>query len=119
MRVLRYGFNFKGTFAISMPLLGSPNPCLHIDGIGIVGLPLSDRDANLIVNAGSSTNEGTALQNTISIDRSRISFKNPKWEPYVDEVVREHAWKELGCAPYKTAPHYEFRELLVQKPGSW
>ncbi|KAF9786064.1 hypothetical protein BJ322DRAFT_765163 [Thelephora terrestris] len=115
-RVLRYGFNFQGTFAFSVPLPYSPNPCLHIDGIGIVGLPLSDRDANLIANTGASTREGAA--DTVFVDRSRISYKNPKWETYVGEVVHEHVWKRLGCAPYKTAPRYELRELLLQKPGS-
>jgi hypothetical protein len=54
----------------------------------------------------------------VFVDRSRISYKNPKWETYVDEVVHEHVWKRLGCAPYKTAPRYELRELLLQKPGS-
>jgi hypothetical protein len=116
--VLRYGFNFKGKFAFSMPLPYSPNPCLHIDGIGIVGLPLSDRDANLITDAGSPTSESTALQDTILIDSSKVSCKNPKWELYIDEVIRERVWKKLGCAPYKSAPHYEFRKLLLQKPGS-
>lgn len=117
-RVLRYGFNFKGKSAFSMPLSYSPNPCLHIDGIGIVGLPLSDRDANLIVSASSSASKGTDLQDTIRIDNSKVSYKNPKWEPYVDDVFRERVWKKLGCAPSKAAPHYEFRGLFLQKPGS-
>ena len=101
-----------------MPLTYSPNPCLHIEGIGIVGLPFSDRDANLIARAGSSTSESTALQDTILIDSSKVSCNNPKWEPYIDEVIRDRVWKKLGCPPYKTAPRYEFRKLLLQKPGS-
>lgn len=120
-KVLRHGFNFKGKFAFSMSLPYSPNPCLHIDGIGIVGLPLSDRDANLIASAGSPTSTSRRItpQDSIVIDSSRVSYKNPKWEPYVDEVIRERVWKKLiGCAPNKTAPRYEFRKLLLQKPGS-
>ena len=101
-----------------MTLPYSPNPCLHIDGIGIVGLPLSNRDANLIASAGSSTGNNAALRDTVLIDSSKVSCKNPKWEPYLDEVIRERVWKKLGCPPYKTAPHYEFRKLLLQKPGS-
>jgi len=94
-----------------------PNPCLYIDGIGIVGLPLSDRDAHLIAQAGSPTG-GYAAQDTILIDHSKVSFRNPKWEPYVDEVAREHAWEKLGCAPCKIAPRCEFHKLLLQKPGT-
>ena len=117
-RVLRYGLNFNGKFAFSMPLPHHPNPCLHIDGIGIVGLPLSDRDTHLIATVGSPTGEDMA-QDTILIDRSKVSFGNPKWEPYVDEVIREHVWENFGCAPYKTAPRCEFHKLLLQTPGTW
>ena len=116
-RILRHGFNFKGKFAFSMPMPHPPNPCLLIDGIGIVGLPLSDRDA-LIATAGLPTGEDTA-RDTILTDRSKVSFRNPKWEQYVDEVVRKHVWEDLGCTPYKTsAPRCEFHELLLQKSGT-
>ena len=117
-RILRYGLNFKGDFAFSMPLPHHPNPCLHIDGIGIVGLPLSGRDALLIAAAGSPTDEDM-VQDTVLISRSDVSFKNPKWDSYVDEVVREHVWENLGCAPHKTAPLCQFRKLLLQQPGAW
>ena len=35
----------SGQFAISRPLANANNPGLFIEGIGKVGLPLSDRDA--------------------------------------------------------------------------
>ena len=114
-RILRYGFNFKGKFAFSMLMPHHPNPCLHIDGIGIVGLPLSGRDAHLIaMTAGEDM-----VQNTILIGHPKVSFKNPQWDSYVDEVARDHVWKNLGCAPYNTAPRCQFRKLLLQKPGAW
>jgi len=116
--VLRYGFNFKGNFALSMPMPCHPNPCIHIDGIGIIGLPLSDRDAHLITLAGSPNNKDP-VRDTILIDRSKVSFKNPKWEPHVDEVVRGRVWEKLGCPSYKTAPRCEFHKLLLEKPGTW
>ena len=96
-----------------------PNPCLHIDGIGTVGLPLSDRDAHLIATAaGSPTGEDT-VQDAILINCSKVSFKNPRWGPYLGEVVRERVWEALGCAPCETTPRCEFRRLLLQKPGTW
>lgn len=93
-----------------------PNPCLHIDGIGIIGLPLSDRDANLIANVGTSASERTAHNSTL-VDCSKVSFKNPRWELHVDEVVRKYVLEKLGCAPCKTPPSCEFRNLLLQKHG--
>ena len=115
-RILRYGFNFEGKFAFSIPIPRHPNPCLHVDGIGIVGLPLSDHDAYNIATAGSPTSEDM-VQDAILIDSSQVSFKNLKWKPYVDELVREHVCGDLGCAPYKTAPRCVFHGLL-QKPGA-
>lgn len=116
-RVLRYGFNFKGKFAFSMLISHHPNPCLHIDGIGIIGLPLSDRDAHLLAMAGSPS-DGDMVRDTIQIDCSKVAFKNPKWESYVDEVAREHVWENLGCAPYKSTPRCEFHKLVLQEPGT-
>ena len=95
-----------------------PNPCLHIDGIGIVGLPLSDRDAHLIATAAGSPTAKDTVQDAIFIDCSKVSFKNPKWGPYLDEVVRKYVLEALGCAPSETAPRCEFRRLLLQKPGT-
>ena len=101
-----------------MPVPNHPNPSLHIDGIGIVGLPLSDRDAHLIATAAvSSTGEDTA-QDAILINHPRVSLKNPRWGPFLDEVVLERAWEALGCAPCTTAPCCEFRGLLLQKSGA-
>ena len=100
-----------------MSLPHHPNPCIHIDGIGIVGLPLGGHDADLITTIGSPTGEG-AVHGAILIDNSKVSFRNPKWGPYVDEVVREHVWESLGCAPHKTAPRCEFHKLLLQTPGT-
>lgn len=97
-----------------MPIPHNPNPCLHIDGIGIIGLPLSGRDAHLIAMAGSPTGGGT----TILINHPEVSFKNPQWDSHIDEVVRERVWENLGCAPCKTAPRCQFRTLLLQKPGT-
>ena len=101
-----------------MPRPNLPNPCLHIDGIGTVGLPLSDRDANLIATAAGSPTGKDAAQDAILIDCSKVSFRNPRWGPHLDEIVREHVWEGFGCPPFETAPRCEFRRLLLQKPGT-
>lgn len=50
------GFIFDGEFAVSAHYaMGvAPNPCLELDGLGTVGLPLSDREARTIVSACES-----------------------------------------------------------------
>ena len=132
-RILRHGFNFKGKFAFIMPMPHYPNPCLHIDTFKVFGLPLSDREANLIVTAaqlgifssqdqrepldgaGPPTGEDT-VEDAILINYSKISFKNPRWAPYVDEVVHKRVCETLGCAPSGTA--LQLCGLFHQKAGS-
>ncbi|KAJ7054840.1 hypothetical protein C8F01DRAFT_1161525, partial [Mycena amicta] len=47
------GFEFNGVFAFSKqyPIHQAPNPCLSVDSIGIIGLPLNQREARVIIQA--------------------------------------------------------------------
>jgi hypothetical protein len=53
---LKEGFTFDGEFAVTAnyPMGVAPNPCLELDGLGTVGLPLGERDAQAIVSASES-----------------------------------------------------------------
>jgi hypothetical protein len=59
------GFTFDGEFAVSAhyAMDVAPNPCLELDGLGTVGLPLSDRDARAFMSCESVHNRdnGTAI----------------------------------------------------------
>jgi hypothetical protein len=58
--VLKHGFNFSGSFACYETYdIGSvPNPCLKIDGLGVVGLPLNEREAQVIIARSSQVGHG-------------------------------------------------------------
>jgi hypothetical protein len=58
--VMNDGFNFAGTFACGKIYdIGSvPNPCLKLDGPGVVGVPLSERDAQAIIFHSSKVRNG-------------------------------------------------------------
>src|SRR5271154_1197931 len=40
---LKGDFEFKGSYAYAASSPQAPNPCLNISGLGIIGLPLSER----------------------------------------------------------------------------
>lgn len=44
--------DFKGDLAVSdsYTINLAPNPCLELEGVGTVGLPLSERDARAIIS---------------------------------------------------------------------
>ncbi|KIJ69263.1 hypothetical protein HYDPIDRAFT_123543 [Hydnomerulius pinastri MD-312] len=118
-------FDFKGEFAFSSSLPQAPNPGLHIDGLGLIGLPLSHRDAQFIQNVsaqapygkGTETVVDTAVRDTWEIDPARIQFTNPTWKPYIDGTIVETVRKALGAISY-TPPRCELYKLLLYKTGS-
>ena len=64
----------------------APNPALVIDGIGLVGLPLSERDAKVIIShasqapfgKGNQTVIDTTVRGTWEIEPENVSFRNPR-----------------------------------------
>ncbi|KAF7290823.1 hypothetical protein MIND_01323500 [Mycena indigotica] len=54
----------------------APNPCIQIEGIGPVGLPLSAREARFLVE--------TAPQ---EIRAQRLRIDNPDWEPWLNAAA--------------------------------
>jgi hypothetical protein len=61
--VLKQGFDFPGTFAYSKiyDIGDAPNPCAKIDGLGVVGLPLSERDVKAIIARSSRVGTSSML----------------------------------------------------------
>ena len=103
-----------------------PNPGLHIDGLGAIGLPLNEREAQLLIckatqapfGRGSETVVDTAVRDTWEIDPGKITFANPKWDEYVTFVATTAVWSALGLAPFGTQPRCELYKLLLYQTGS-
>ena len=72
--------DFTGTFAFKRTYPDAPNPILHIEGLGTVGLPLSSRDAAAIKARSSQAPFGMAdrtvvdksVRDTWEIDAVRV-----------------------------------------------
>jgi hypothetical protein len=53
--------DFDGEFAVSARYADAPNPCLEMDGLGTVGLPLSDRDGPAVIAVCDPVRAGSGI----------------------------------------------------------
>jgi hypothetical protein len=119
-------FDFQGKYSFAATLPQAPNPGLHIAGIGLIGLPLSERDAKLIIEnstqapfgQGDRTVVNTEVRDTFEIEPARVSFQNPIWAGFLEKVFSTSVWPELGVGAYPTPPRFELYKLLLYQTGS-
>lgn len=125
-KALAGDFDFKGTYAHSDTHQNAPNPCLSIDGLGLIGLPLTPRDAKLIIGCsaqapfgqGELTVVNTEVRDTWEIEPSKISFVNPAWDSFIQREVVKSVCQALGVAPTSIPPRCELYKLLLYETGS-
>ncbi|PBK72531.1 hypothetical protein ARMSODRAFT_882642 [Armillaria solidipes] len=117
-------FAFKGSYAYSGLLPQAPNPCLSIEGIGPIGLPLSPRDARLIIECASQAPYGhneqtivnTEVRDTWEIDQGSIKFENPVWDTFLKQTVVPTVSQSLGTP--STNVRCDLYKLLLYQEGS-
>ncbi|TFK58384.1 hypothetical protein BDN72DRAFT_966360 [Pluteus cervinus] len=102
-----------GHLAFARTLEHAPNPWLAIEGLGVIGLPLTERDAKFIATASGRGQSPNAW----IIPPSRISFKNPEWQKFLNRCVSE-VLEGLGITTrrYLDKTH-ELVMLLLRGPG--
>ncbi|RXW17212.1 hypothetical protein EST38_g8641 [Candolleomyces aberdarensis] len=121
---LRGKFDFKGKFYFNGTTSTAPNPALTIEGIGLIGLPLPERDAKLIISRalqaplGGRTVANTHVGNSWEIEPARLSFRNPKWKQYVDEMASKTICNALGVAAGTSQLRCELHKLSLYQAGS-
>ncbi|KAJ8517299.1 hypothetical protein ONZ45_g5476 [Pleurotus djamor] len=119
-------FDFKGTYAYGANLQHAPNPCIRIEGIGLVGQPLSERDAQLITTVanqapfgmGERTVVDKAVRDTWELDPTSFTFANSAWDKYMQDVVVKNVCGALGVSQFQVKPHAELYKLLLYEAGS-
>lgn len=119
-------FAFTGKFAHSSVLAGAPSPCIHVDGMGLVPLPLSPTDAQTLrahakqapFGHGDQTVIDTAVRNTWEIPGDAVTFTNPAWGEFMVDTVAKVA-DALGVS-YSSilVPRCELHKLLLYETGS-
>ncbi|KAF6756350.1 hypothetical protein DFP72DRAFT_1044931 [Ephemerocybe angulata] len=119
-------FKFTGNFYHRSTDANAPNPGLTVEGLGLIGLPLSERDAKLLISRaaqapfgkGDQTVIDTDVRDTWEIEPANVSFANPKWKEFIDQTAFKTVWATLGVAPYTTMPRCELYKLLLYQEGS-
>ncbi|KAF7309035.1 hypothetical protein MKEN_01104900 [Mycena kentingensis (nom. inval.)] len=107
-RIRRGGLNFDGEFACLTRLepKDAPNPFLSIDGIGSVGVPLTEREANDV-----------RLTVGCEVAASKISFENAAWDAWIKETIGPEAFNTLvGDHGPRMAPTFVLRNLVITGP---
>jgi hypothetical protein len=111
---------YAGSFATFNTYLNAANPGIVIDGIGSIGLPLSERDAKAIIKIskqspfgkGSETIIDTEVRNSWELHASQFKVENPSWGETFKEIV-DRVVKELGIESEVKAVPYKM--LLYEK----
>ncbi|KAF7332529.1 hypothetical protein MKEN_00135500 [Mycena kentingensis (nom. inval.)] len=124
-RVLKTDLDFKGEFAFGRAYPAAPNPCIELDDVGLVGLPLSPAVARSVIDKcrqapfgkGERTVVDTEVRDTWEMDAGQVRFLNAAWGPWMDGVVRE-VCHTLGVNFEASKPRAELYKLLVYETGS-
>ena len=115
-----------GSYAYSSLLPFAPHACLNIEGLGSIGLPLSEPEVKRVVayasqaayGQGSQTIVNKDVRDTWEIDASRVKFDNPNWLTYVQDLAVKTVCSSLRVKKYDTPPKCELYKLLIYETGS-
>lgn len=111
-----------GSFALFKPAHDAPNPGLSIKGAGIIGLPLSDRDAEAFIEAshqapfgkGSQTIVDNSVRRTWELSADEFEIKNPAWNIFLNTILA-HVEAGLGVAVGKGVAAQLYKLLLYDE----
>lgn len=118
-------FHYR-SFAYASEVTTAPNPGPKVEGIGSIGLPLSDRDAKELVSKcrqspfgkGGDTIVDTEVRNSFELNPLQFTLSNPAWNVCIsallDIVYRELA---LNCGRQHVVP--ELYKLLLYEEGAF
>lgn len=117
-------FDFTGSFAHDSTNPAAPNPCIMLEGVGIIGLPLSPRDAHLLIQTSRPAPFGQAdrtvvdknVRYTWEIQPEQLAFTNPEWKTYVNTMAVA-VCNSLGAHVGAEALHCELYKMLLYEPG--
>ncbi|KAH8732013.1 hypothetical protein GQ44DRAFT_722171 [Phaeosphaeriaceae sp. PMI808] len=96
---------FQGSFCCSHTHERYTDPGLSIKTLGIIGLPLSIREAKAIVaecrqatlNQNDNTLVDESVQNIWELNAHEFSCFNPLWPAYLDQLIHQSMW-DLGLS---------------------
>ncbi|KAH7395257.1 hypothetical protein DE146DRAFT_697405 [Phaeosphaeria sp. MPI-PUGE-AT-0046c] len=99
------------------------NPGLRIKQVGLIGLPLTERDAGAVAGVcrqapfgkGDETLVDESVRKTWELDATEFTCCNPAWSEYINKLA-EHAMQGLGV---EAPSHAEAYKLLLYAEGAF
>ncbi|ETI24626.1 hypothetical protein G647_03995 [Cladophialophora carrionii CBS 160.54] len=113
-------------FACGGALENAQNPGLYLEDHGMIGLPLSQHDAQTIISKsqqspfgkGSQTIVDTSIRKSWQLDPAQFTIRNPQWQQAIDNVARKiHRELALDIEPDNFSA--ELYKLLLYEPGAF
>jgi hypothetical protein len=113
----------EGSFATFTRHATFPNPGIYVKDFGVVGLPLSDRDAKAIAalckrspfGRGDETVIDESVRKTWELEASQIECRNPAWEAFA-KTLADKAVTDIGVQVDAMAQPYK---LLLYEEGAF
>ncbi|KAL8659983.1 MAG: hypothetical protein Q9226_000146 [Calogaya cf. arnoldii] len=115
-----------GRFATSGLLPNASNPGLFVHGVGKVGLPLSERDAEALAipahrapfGKGSQTFVDPEVRKTWELNPDQFEIHNPAWDTTLQQAV-ERVAEYLGVLSGASSVRPELHKHLLYEPGAF
>lgn len=115
-----------GSFATYGVLSHPANPGLYVHGLGIIGLPLSERLAVELAGIshqapfgkGSKTIVDTTVRKTWELDPSQFELRNPAWQSCVKDAIQS-VGKELGIVGGMSSISAQLYKMLLYEKGAF
>ena len=115
-----------GSFATSGSLPHSANPGLYVHGLGLIGLPLSERLAVELAGIchqapfgkGRKTVVDTTVRKTWELNPSLFEIRNPAWQECVKTAVQS-VGKELGIVGGMSSISAQLYKMLLYEKGAF
>ncbi|KAJ7102739.1 hypothetical protein C8R44DRAFT_583888, partial [Mycena epipterygia] len=98
----------------------APNPCLNIDGLGTVGIPLSEREARAIIAACvpvCAPGSDAKTSGIWEMASENLQFDNPAWDTWIQNTAGVAASTALSAVS-GVRPAFILKKLLVHETGS-
>ncbi|KAI0089277.1 hypothetical protein BDY19DRAFT_1070864 [Irpex rosettiformis] len=89
--------DFKDNFSFHREYPDAPGPGLCLSDLGVVGLPLSKREAEVVkthciqapVRKGERVFDDKTVQDTWEMDASQVKLENPRWSEFLLRIAQE------------------------------
>ncbi|KAF9022498.1 hypothetical protein BDZ89DRAFT_900341, partial [Hymenopellis radicata] len=103
-----------GSFSHQINYPDALNPCLHLDGLGPIGLPLSEREAREIIGQSASTRNSDGKDVIWSFPGDKVRFDNPGWEAWIKDIVGPAMNAALDTRVSLTVVQYKLKSLTLR-----